>query len=204
MLAFYLRPDIQTIMGEYEDELAKFYEKVVRATSYLDRDLKRMDQKGYVKGFAETARLTPNVLTASDVELIFDTIVNERVDTAGSAITPYRDPALANLDGSLSFEEFKKSMVRVASLLTHSTQRMRMDADEILTEMDTMLETTGAEVTQEWDENGDPIRYKTIVILKKKSATQPTQQTPTSGSESRGKIRTKIPAEAPQKLYDIS
>lgn len=43
MLAFYLRPDVQTIIGEYDEKLAKFYEKIVRAASQFERDIKRMN-----------------------------------------------------------------------------------------------------------------------------------------------------------------
>lgn len=152
-----------------------------------------------MKGFGETAMLTPGVLSRRDMELIFDTIVNERVDAASPGLTPYRDSALANLAGSLSYEEFKKSIVRVASLLTHTTQKVRMDADEILTEMDTMLETSGAEVSNEWDENGDPIRYKIVVILKQK----PASEAPSS-REMKGRIGATNTEAPPTKLYDIS
>ena len=48
VLAFYLRPDVQTVMAEYEEPLGLFYEKVVGAIDSLDRDTKRMTLQGYV------------------------------------------------------------------------------------------------------------------------------------------------------------
>lgn len=185
VLAFYLRPDVQTVIGEYEGTLGAFFEKVVGAADSFERDLKRMGQKGYSVGFGETSRLVPDVLVRQDMEMIFDTIVNERVDTVGgpgsSLLTPYRDNALANMAGSLSFEEFKKSLVRVASILTHQTHKVKMEPNEILSEMDQMLETTGGEVTQEWDKFGNPIRYKSVISLRKKP-NEATAPTPTSQS----------------------
>ena len=81
MLAFYLRPDVQTVMAEYEADLSRLYEKVVGATDSFDRDVKRMTREGYVRGFGETVGLVPNVFVPSDLEHVFKTIVNERVDT---------------------------------------------------------------------------------------------------------------------------
>ena len=61
------------------------------------------------------------MLHTHDLELIFDTIVNERVD-AGS------QSALA--ESSLTFDEWKKSMVRIASLCAAQTVRVHMDSGE--------------------------------------------------------------------------
>ena len=56
--------------------------------------MKRMSKEGYSRGFGETAMLVPGVLKRRDLELIFDTIINERVD-AGTDLKPYRDISLA-------------------------------------------------------------------------------------------------------------
>ena len=39
-----------------------------------------MSLEGYVRGFGQSAEMMPMVLTRKDMELVFDTIVNERVD----------------------------------------------------------------------------------------------------------------------------
>lgn len=80
VLAFYLRPDVIIIMDQYEEFLGEHYGKVVGAIDELDRDTKRMSLDGFVKGFGATAGLYEKVLYRRDLELIFDTIVNERVD----------------------------------------------------------------------------------------------------------------------------
>ena len=113
-MAFYLRPDVRVVFEEYIKHLAELYGKVVRATDDFDRDLKRMTLDGYVRGFGETANLVPIVFVGRDLEMVFDTIVNERVDTGYD----FEDPSLASIAGSLSFEEFKKSMIRIASIVT--------------------------------------------------------------------------------------
>ena len=127
--------------------MGRFYEKVVGAADYLERDLKRMREDGYARGFGETSKLVPRVLEKADLDTIFDTIVNERVDAVGPGLTPYRDHALANMAGSLSYEEFKKSFVRLASILHVSTQRVKLSPGEELTEIESMLNTSGADVT---------------------------------------------------------
>ena len=126
VLAFYLRPDVATVMDEYEKQLGEFYDKVVGSNNEFERDTKRMSQEGYVRGFGQSSELMPMVLTRRDMELIFDTIVNERVDQGGDD-----DNALASVSVTLSFEEFKKSTVRVASLCTVTSERFRMAPGEV-------------------------------------------------------------------------
>ena len=52
VLAFYLRPDVQTVFEEFDGELGKLYGKVVGAESILGRDTKRMTQER-TKGASE-------------------------------------------------------------------------------------------------------------------------------------------------------
>jgi len=130
VLAFYLRPDVQTVVAEYDEQLGKLYEKIVGARDSLDRDTKRMTQDGYVSGFGETAKLVPSVLSVRDLGLIFDTVVNERVDHTQHNDSFDESGALADMGGSLSFEEFKKSIIRVASLCTATNDRIRMSPNE--------------------------------------------------------------------------
>ena len=72
-----------------------------------------------MQGFGETAEIVPKVLSVRDLGLIFDTIINERVDGNAAAYSNqdmYDDQiALAEV-GSLSYEEFKKSIVRLSTL----------------------------------------------------------------------------------------
>ncbi len=68
------------ILSEYEAHFGILYEKIVGAEDSLDRDLKRMNSAGYIMGFAQAGDLFPQVFTQNDLELIFDTIVNERID----------------------------------------------------------------------------------------------------------------------------
>ena len=49
--------------------------------------------------------------------LIFDTIVNERIDSLEDG-QDFDDEEEGVAQSSISFEEFKKSIVRIASLLT--------------------------------------------------------------------------------------
>ena len=70
--------------------------------------------------------LAPKVLEKADMELIFDTIVNERVDNVG--FSTYGEPGAA-ITSSLSFEEFKKSIVRIASICSVFTSKQRVDPD---------------------------------------------------------------------------
>ena len=41
-----------------------------------------MSLEGYVRGFGETAGIVPSTFSKQDLELIFDTIVNERIDSS--------------------------------------------------------------------------------------------------------------------------
>ena len=69
------------------------------------------------------------MLKPADLELLYDTIVNERVDSGANA--DLQDAALANLAQSLSYEEFKKSIVRIASIVTAKADKKRMDPNEV-------------------------------------------------------------------------
>ena len=150
-----------------------------------------MNAEGYVRGFGETADIVPATLSIRDLGLIFDTIVNERVDN--SQHDSFDNPTLAQVAGSLSFEEFKKSMVRVASLCFVSSQKIRIAPHEIVDEQDRLLDTTGGEAPAEWDEHGNPIKYKTVITLKK-LPTQPIELT----------VQGRISKEQPPKMYEIS
>ena len=89
------------------------------ARDALDRDTKRMTSEGYVQGFGETAEIVPKVLSVRDLGLIFDTIINERVDGNAAAYSnqDMNDDQIALAEvGSLSYEEFKKSIVRLSTL----------------------------------------------------------------------------------------
>ena len=61
------------------------FDKVVGANDPDERDLKRMTLEGYIEGFAKATDLIPQVLKAQDLELLYDTIVNERVDAGANA-----------------------------------------------------------------------------------------------------------------------
>ena len=117
-----------------------------------------MSQEGYVRGFGQSAEMMPMVLTRKDMELVFDTIVNERVDQGSDD-----DAALASVTVTLSFEEFKKSLVRVASLCTVTSERVQMEPGEVADDNDRLLDTSGGEAPAEWDEYGNPIKYKTLI-----------------------------------------
>ena len=128
MLGFYLRPDTQTVMAEYEQKLADIYGGIVGATDPIDRDIKRMSLEDYTRSFGEAVDLIPTVLDRRDLELIFDTIINERVDSAGGVpFTTVQDQALTRNIGSLSYEEFKKSIVRIASICNVQSRRVKMN-----------------------------------------------------------------------------
>mmetsp|Transcript_45039 Transcript_45039/g.59734 ORF Transcript_45039/g.59734 Transcript_45039/m.59734 type:complete len:118 (-) Transcript_45039:884-1237(-) len=113
-------------MNEYEGHLGTLFDYIVRANSPAERDLKRMTVDGYVKGFAESSEVTPGALKAQELEMLFQTIVNERVD-AGSALT---NPALGAMGHTISFEEFKKSFVRLASIVVVTANKKRMEPNE--------------------------------------------------------------------------
>ena len=129
----------------------------------------------------------PRTLDQQDLVLLFDTIVNERVD---SGFDQDGDPTLARMSGSLSFEEFKKSIVRVASLVSVQSQRIRMGPEEVMAEHDRLFDASGGEAPAEWDEHGNPIRYRTVVKLAKKPAPAQAALPDSTG--------------APPRLYDIS
>ena len=122
VLVFYMRPEVQAIYSEYADQLSASYIALVGAEDSYDRDSKRMDLPTYLSVFGEIeSGLVPHVLPGHDLELLFDTLVNERVDTGSeSALT----------GSSLNFEEWKKSMVRIASLCTAKAVRDQMDSGE--------------------------------------------------------------------------
>ena len=67
-----------------------------------------MDLSTYLTYFGESeSGLLPAVLDGQDLELIFDTIVNERADTGSES---------ALIGSSLAYDEWKKSLVRIASI----------------------------------------------------------------------------------------
>ena len=116
---------MQTVVSKYEDALGEFYDKLVGASILEERDTLRLRLRAYSYQFGTAARLVPQVLEEFDLELIFDTAVNERVD--GAFMSEMQSKALdletfGVAKSSLSFEEFKKSLVRIASLCTVSTK----------------------------------------------------------------------------------
>ena len=96
-----------------------------------------------MRGFGETADIVPSVLSVRDLGLIFDTIVNERIDSAAILNDSFgNDSSLAEVEGgSLSYEEFKKSIVRLATLCFVNSERIRMRPNDIVNEQDRLLET---------------------------------------------------------------
>ena len=143
-MAFYLRPDVQKVFDKYDDDLGEFYDKLVGAQVPQERDTLRLRLRAYSYQFGTAAKLVPQVLKEFDLELIFDTAVNERVDSA--VVSEMQSKALdletfGVAKSSLSFEEFKKSLVRIASLCTVSTKTivnstMNDDLQPITTEGD--------------------------------------------------------------------
>ena len=119
------------------------------ARDAIDRDMKRMNAEGYVRGFGETSDIVPSVLSVRDLGLIFDTIVNERVDTTQN--DSFEDSALAEMESTLSYEEFKKSIVRLATLCFASSDLVRILPGEVADEQDRLLDTSGGEAPAEWD-----------------------------------------------------
>ena len=108
---------------------------MVGVTDPIDRDIKRMSIENYTRSFGEAVDLVPTVLDRRDLELIFDTIINERVDSAGGApFTTVQDQSLARNVGTLSYEEFKKSIVRIASICNVQSRKVKMDMQEMLEE----------------------------------------------------------------------
>ena len=137
------------MVAEYDAQLGQLYEKIVGARDAIDRDMKRMNAEGYVRGFGETCDIVPSVLSVRDLGLIFDTIVNERVDTTQN--DSFEDSALAEMESTLSYEEFKKSIVRLATLCFASSDLVRVAPGEVADEQDRLLDTSGGEAPAEWD-----------------------------------------------------
>ena len=89
----------------------------------MDREIAHMTIAAYSYQFSRAASLVPAVLIERDLEMIFDTIINERVDQEMNAYDDYgAENPDDSKDGSLSFEDFKKSLVRIASLVTASVR----------------------------------------------------------------------------------
>ena len=81
VLAFYQRPDVSTLFGEYESHFAQLYDRIVGAEYPYQRAAKRMTLEGFIKGAAVATDLYPDVLKRYDLEMLFCTIINEREDT---------------------------------------------------------------------------------------------------------------------------
>ena len=73
------------------------------------------------------------MLQEQDLELIFDTAVNERVDGAMAEMqSQVLDiETFGVTKSSLSFEEFKKSLVRIASICAVSTRYYNSDMQPV-------------------------------------------------------------------------
>ena len=69
-----------------------------------------------------------------------------------------------------------------------------------MSEQDRLLDTSGGEAPAEWDELGRPIKYKTIVTLKKR---EQVNKNNSSYSNPNPKARAKDDS-GPPKLFDIS
>ena len=69
-------------MNSYDGILGEFFDKLVDAKTLEDREIQRLKLRAYSYQFGTTAQLIPDVLQEQDLELIFDTAVNERVDGA--------------------------------------------------------------------------------------------------------------------------
>ena len=80
----------------------------------------KLKLSGYAYQFGVAANLVTQVLNDKDMVLIFDTIVNERIDSFDDGQDMDEDED-GVAQSSISFEEFKKSIVRIASLLTVAT-----------------------------------------------------------------------------------
>lgn len=79
VLVFYMQADIQSVYSEFAPELNSMFEELIGQSESYDRDLERMDLETYLSGFGEQkSGLLPTVLGGYDLELIFDTIINER------------------------------------------------------------------------------------------------------------------------------
>ena len=125
-------------MDSYEDILGEFFDKLVDAKTLEDREIQRLKLRAYSYQFGLTAKLIPDVLQEQDLELIFDTAVNERVD---GAMAEMQSQALdvetfGVTKSSLSFEEFKKSLVRIASICAVSTRYYNSDMQPVNEEIE--------------------------------------------------------------------
>ena len=78
------------------------------------------------------------MLQEQDLELIFDTAVNERVDGAMAEMQSLAIDAetFGVTKSSLSFEEFKKSLVRIASICAVSTRYYNSDMQPVNEEVE--------------------------------------------------------------------
>ena len=148
-----------------------------------------MTLDGFIKGAVSTTDLYPEVLKRTDFELLFDKIIEERVDK-GSDMDPKK---LAEYNQSISFEEFKKSIIRISTLVEVTATKKRMDPHEIYDAQQRLLDNAGAQAPSEWDEEGYPIRYMTVIGLKRKegisydSKKKPVKGKKSSGVGARGK-----------------
>ena len=84
-----MKPEIREIYTEYSADLSSLYDELVGAVDEDDRDEKRMDLETYLNGFGVASGLVPSVLDSNDLEMIFDTIINERneITTEQSALS---------------------------------------------------------------------------------------------------------------------
>ena len=73
---------MQKVIDKYDDALGNFYDKLVGAQTIDERDTLRLRLRAYSYQFGMASKLLPDVLKEFDLELIFDTAVNERVDGA--------------------------------------------------------------------------------------------------------------------------
>ena len=86
-------------------------------------------------------------------------------------------------------------MVRIASISNVSIRKVRMHPDEDFDDRDRLLDTSGGDVPEEFDENGDPVRYKHEVQLKKMAG---------SGASNPASFRGVNEQDPPPMLFDIS
>ena len=125
-------------MDSYENTLGEFFDKLVDAKTLEDREIQRLKLRAYSYQFGSSAKLIPDVLQEQDLELIFDTAVNERVDGAmGEMQSQALDVETFGVTkSSLSFEEFKKSLVRIASICAVSTRYYNSDMQPVNEEVE--------------------------------------------------------------------
>ena len=102
------------------------FERAVDANDEFDRHLKRMNLDQYVNVFGPESGLIPDVLDDRDLELIFDTIINERLEVGQNEVHIAEDDIQPSNLNSLSFEEFKKSFIRIASLCKVTLSKLKI------------------------------------------------------------------------------